>query len=85
MGDAEVTGAVTEITPSIVAMGSVLAPVAILFWFGFGLATLVAGLLLAGLAGRQVRTTELVISREPVPVLLSASQGCSSCRCSRSC
>ena len=75
IGDAEVAGAVTEITPSIVAMGSILAPVAVLFWFGFGLATLVAGLMLAGLAGRQVRTTELVISREPVPVLIVGVAG----------
>ena len=70
-----VTGAVTEITPAIVALGTVLAPVAILFWFGFGLATLAAGLLLAGLAGRQVRQTEQVISREPVPVLLAGIAG----------
>jgi hypothetical protein len=75
LGDAQVTGAVTEITPAIVALGTVLAPVAILFWFGFGLATLAAGLLLAGLAGRQVRQTEQVISREPVPVLLAGIAG----------
>jgi hypothetical protein len=51
-------------------MGAILAPVLILFWIGFGLATIVAGLFLAGLAGRQVRSTEQLISREPVPVLL---------------
>ncbi len=75
VGDAAVQGAVTEITPAIIAMGAVLAPVAILFWFGLGLATLVAGLFLAGLAGRQVRQTELLISREPVPVLLVGIAG----------
>ncbi len=74
-GDATVQGAVTEITPAIVAMGAVLAPVAILFWFGLGLATIVAGLVVAGLAGRQVRQTELLISREPVPVLLVGIAG----------
>jgi len=75
LGDAAVQGAITEITPAIIAMGAVLAPVAILFWFGLGLATLVAGLFLAGLAGRQVRQTELLISREPVPVLLVGIAG----------
>ena len=74
-GDATVQGAVTEITPALVAMGAILAPVAILFWLGFGLATIVAGLFLAGLAGRQVRSTELLISREPVPVLLVGIAG----------
>ncbi len=57
------------------AVGSILAPVAVLFWFGFGLATLIAGLMLAGLAGRQVRKTELVISQEPVPVLIVGLAG----------
>ena len=75
LGDAQVVGAVTEITPAIVAVGSILAPVAVLFWFGFGLATLVSGLMLAGLAGRQVRKTELVISQEPVPVLIVGVAG----------
>jgi hypothetical protein len=47
-----------------------LAPAFILFWLGFGLATIVAGLLLAGLASRQVRSAELVIAREPAPAFL---------------
>jgi len=75
LGDAMVQGAVKEMTPALIAMGAVLAPVAILFWFGFGLATIVAGLFLAGLAGRQVRQTEQLISREPVPVLLVGIAG----------
>lgn len=75
LGDAAVQGAVTEITPAIVAMGAILAPIAILFWFGLGLATIVAGLFLAGLAARQVRQTEVLISREPVPVLLVGVAG----------
>src|SRR4051812_30979683 len=75
LGDAAVQGSVTEITPALVAMGTILAPVAVLFWFGFGLATIVAGLFLAGLAGRQVRGTEQLISREPVPVLVFGIAG----------
>jgi hypothetical protein len=64
--DAAVLGDVTEMTPTLIALGTILAPVAILFWLGFGLATLVAGLGLAALAARQVRETERIISREPV-------------------
>ena len=75
LGDANVQGAVTEITPALVAMGAILAPAAILFWFGFGLATIVAGLFLAGLAGRQARETERLISREPLPVFLVGLAG----------
>jgi len=75
VGDAAVQGSVTEITPALVAVGTILAPVAVLFWFGFGLATIVAGLFLAGLAGRQVRGTEQLISREPVPVLVFGIAG----------
>jgi hypothetical protein len=75
LGNADVQGAVTEITPALVAMGAILAPAAILFWFGFGLATIVAGLFLAGLAGRQVRATEQLISREPLPVFLVGLAG----------
>jgi hypothetical protein len=69
-GDADVQGSVTEITPALFALGAILAPAAILFWFGFGLATIVLGLFLAGLAGRQVRETELLIGHELVQVVL---------------
>jgi hypothetical protein len=75
LGNADVQGAVTEITPALVAMGAILAPVAILFWLGFGLATIVAGLFLAGIAGRQVRATERLISNEPVPVFVVGIAG----------
>jgi hypothetical protein len=37
-----------------------------LLWLGFGLANIVAGLLVAGLAGRQLRAMEALISHEPV-------------------
>jgi hypothetical protein len=66
VGDAAVLGDVTEVQAALVALGAVLAPAFVLFWLGFGLATIVAGLLLAGLASRQVRMAEQVISREPV-------------------
>jgi hypothetical protein len=75
IGDAAVQGDVTEIAPPLVAMGAILAPVALLFWIGFGLATIVSGLLVAGLASGQVRDTEGLISREPVPVILVGIAG----------
>jgi hypothetical protein len=74
-GDAAVLGAVTEITPALVALGAVLAPAAILFWIGFGLATIAAGLLLAGVASRQVRDAERLIAHEPVRVVLAGIAG----------
>jgi hypothetical protein len=70
VGDAAVQGEVRGLEGSVAAMAAVIAPAFILFWLGFGLATLVAGVLLAGLAARQVRTTERLISHEPVVTLL---------------
>jgi hypothetical protein len=66
VGSGEVLGQVTDMRASLIGIGAVLAPALILLWIGFGLATIVAGLLLAGLAGRQVRAAEALISREPV-------------------
>ena len=66
VGDAAVQGGVTDAAGRLFAIGAVLAPAFILFWLGFALATIVAGLLLAGLASRQIRMAEQVISGEPV-------------------
>ena len=65
-GDAVVLGEVTDLSGSLVAIGAVLAPAFILFWVGTALATIVAGLILAGLASRQVRDAGRLIAREPV-------------------
>ena len=69
-GDAAVLGEMTDLRASLVAVGAILAPAFILFWLGIGLATIVAGLLLAGLASRQVRMAEQVIAREPILTLV---------------
>ena len=66
----QVQGSVRDLTPEIAGIGAVLAPAAILLWIGFGLAALVAALALAGLAARQVRTAERLISREPLKTFL---------------
>jgi hypothetical protein len=70
VGNATVQGGVTDMAGRLFALGAFLAPAILLFWLGAGLATLVAGLLLAGLASRQVRSAELVITREPVAAFL---------------
>jgi hypothetical protein len=70
VGNATVQGGVTDMAGRLFAFGAFLAPAILLFWLGAGLATLVAGLLLAGLASRQVRSAELVITREPVAAFL---------------
>jgi hypothetical protein len=65
--DATVQGEITDLRGSLITVGAILAPAFLLFWIGIGLATIVAGLLLAGLASRQVRMAEQVIVREPAP------------------
>ncbi len=75
VGDAAVQGEVSDIQASLFAIGAVLAPAFLLFWLGMGLATIIAGLLLAGLASRQVRMTEQVISREPALAFLGGLLG----------
>lgn len=66
VGDATVQGGVNDMAARLVGIGAVLAPAFVLFWLGAGLATLVAGLLLAGLASRQIRMAEEVITRRPL-------------------
>jgi hypothetical protein len=68
-GNAEVTGGVTDMASALVGFGVAIASALLLLWIGFGIAVIVAGLLLAGLAARQVRAIEAVISGEPVMAL----------------
>jgi hypothetical protein len=68
-GNADVQGEVSDLPSRLIGIGVVLAPALLLLWIGFGLALVVAGLLLAGLAARQVRDAEAVITREPVMAL----------------
>jgi hypothetical protein len=65
-GDAQIQGQVTDMATVLIGIGAILAPALFLLWIGFGLATILVGLLLAGLASRQVRDAEALISREPV-------------------
>ncbi len=69
-GGAQVQGSVRNIGLDLVAIGLILIPALFLLWIGFVLATIVAGLLLAALAARQVRAAESLISHEPWQTLL---------------
>jgi hypothetical protein len=67
-----VGGRIRDLAPDIAGIGFVLGPALVLLYLGFALAAIAAGLLLAGLAARQVRSAEMLIRREP---LLTAGVG----------
>jgi hypothetical protein len=69
---AAMSGQVRDLAPDIAGIGFVLGPAIVLLYLGFALAAIAAGLLLAGLAARQVRSAEALIRREP---LLTAGVG----------
>jgi hypothetical protein len=72
---AAVQGEVRDLSLELVAIGAGLAPALLLFAIGFALAAIVAGLALAGVAPRQVRSAEMLISREPGPTLVAGLVG----------
>jgi hypothetical protein len=72
---AAVQGDVKDLSLELVAIGAVLAPALLLFAIGFALAAIIAGLALAGVAPRQVRGAESLISREPGPTLVAGLVG----------
>jgi hypothetical protein len=74
-GNAQIQGRVTDLAATMIGIGAVLGPALLLMWIGFGLATIAAGLLLAGLAARQVRAAEGIISHEPVLALAAGIVG----------
>jgi hypothetical protein len=74
-GNAEVVGGVTDMAGAIAGFGFAIASALLLLWIGFGIAVIAAGLLLAGLASRQVRTAEAVITEEPVTALVAGIVG----------
>jgi hypothetical protein len=69
-GDAEITGGIKDLAASFVEVGAVLAPAMFLLWIGFGLATIVAALVVAGIAGRQLRKAERLLAAQPLQTLL---------------
>jgi hypothetical protein len=67
---AVVGGDVRNVAADFVGIGFVLGPAVVLFSIGAGIATILAGLLMAGMAPRQVRAAEAVISHQPVRAFL---------------
>jgi hypothetical protein len=72
---ATIGGTVSSIDKDLLAAGAFLAPAFVLFMLGFALVTRAAGLALAALASRQVRSAESLISREPGQTLLVGIAG----------
>jgi len=60
----EIGGSIRDLSGDIAAWGLFIGAAAIVLWVGFGLATLLVGLMVAGLAARQVRSATALISRE---------------------
>ena len=74
-GSPDIHGGIVDLSNRWLEMGAVLAPALAILWLGFGLATLAAGLLLAGLAARQVRAAEQLISTQPVLTFVAGILG----------
>lgn len=72
---ATIGGTVASLDKDLISAGAILAPAFVLFMLGFALVTLIAGLALAALASRQVRSAEALISREPGQTLLVGLAG----------
>ena len=66
---ATVGGSVKGLDAELATFGILLAPALLLFYLGFALVTILAVLVLAALAARQVRAAGELIGREPVPTL----------------
>jgi hypothetical protein len=64
-GGVEIGGSVNDLTGDVAGFGVFIGFAALAFWIGVGIATLIVGLLLAGLAARQTRTATSLIRREP--------------------
>ena len=61
----EIGGTVRDMAGDVVGFGAFIGAAMLVLWLGIGIATLLFGLLVAGLAARQVRTATALISREP--------------------
>jgi hypothetical protein len=58
-------GSVKGLDAELIGFGWIVGSALLLIWIGIGLATIVSGLLLAGLAARQVHAAGQLISRQP--------------------
>lgn len=65
-----VVGSYETVQPAVIA--AALAPLALAVWFGFAIAYLLAGLVVATIAGGQLRRVGAALTAEPVGVTLAA-------------
>jgi hypothetical protein len=72
---AQVQGTVRDVTGDLAVIGLVLVPAFLLFWIGFALTSIVAALVLAALAARQIRAAEAIITHEPGVALVAGLAG----------
>ena len=72
---ATVGGTVSGLETDLVAAGALLAPAILLFMLGLALVTIVAGLALAALAARQVRSAETLMNTEPIQTFVVGLAG----------
>jgi hypothetical protein len=72
VGDGAIAGSIRDIGADIAGIGWFVGPALVMAYLGFALAAIAAGLLLAGLAARQVRAAEALISHQPVQSLVAA-------------
>jgi hypothetical protein len=70
-----VGGDIAGLEEDVWAVAMFVGAAAIILWIGFGVATLLAALALAGLAARQVRSAGALIGREPGKTLLAGLLG----------
>ncbi len=75
VGDGAIAGSIRDMGADLAGIGWFVGPVLVMAYLGFALAAIVAGLLLAGLAARQVRAAEALISHQPVQTLIAAFAG----------
>ena len=66
----EIGGAIKDLAGDVAAFGIFIGLAALALWIGVGIATLLLGLLVAGLAARQTRVATALISREPGKTVL---------------
>lgn len=66
----EIMGSTRELATGIAVFGVFAGIVAIIVWVGVGVSALVAALVLASLAGQQIRKATWLIGHEPVPSIL---------------
>jgi hypothetical protein len=69
--DATIEGSVTDLAADAAAFGVFVGFASLMLWLGFGVATILVGLVAAALAARQVRAATAYISRQPGTTFLA--------------